>query len=411
MRPIAEALVYHAIGLSLASAALLAAGAPSMAANAPLLNKKGQMMVGGKPFFPVGIYAVPLEDIPSLPAESFNVIINPYWTGSVASARRFVDAARAKDMMFISGFSPHAKVAAKDGAFLEQMVQGLKDDANLLVWNLYEEPPNSKVTAEAARFAYETTSKLDPTRPKMFVDFQLREDFRKTYDIFGYDAYPVGGIRITQWRDRLQKIVQSLKPVPVWAVVQAFGVTSAEDVAKTTGRSQWVLPTPEEERLMCYEAILQGAQGILFYQYLGQVRRRTEFGNYILQLGAELRSLTHAFLAPSVKERLSIGNKEIDADLREVAAPENPAAKQLYLIAANGASATSAVARHFPGVLQTDVRIAIKGAPRGQAELIGSAGTSSAKAGRIVTLRDGAFTDSFEPHGVHVYKITVGRSQ
>jgi hypothetical protein len=314
-------------------------------------------------------------------------------------------------MMFISGFSPHAKVAAKDGAFLEQMVQGLKDDANLLVWNLYEEPPNSKVTAEAARFAYETTSKLDPTRPKMFVDFQLREDFRKTYDIFGYDAYPVGGIRITQWRDRLQKIVQSLKPVPVWAVVQAFGVTSAEDVAKTTGRSQWVLPTPEEERLMCYEAILQGAQGILFYQYLGQVRRRTEFGNYILQLGAELRSLTHAFLAPSVKERLSIGNKEIDADLREVAAPENPAAKQLYLIAANGASATSAVARHFPGVLQTDVRIAIKGAPRGQAELIGSAGTSSAKAGRIVTLRDGAFTDSFEPHGVHVYKITVGRSQ
>ena len=83
----------------------------------------------------------------------------------------------------------------------------------------------------------------------------------------------------------------------------------------------------------------------------------------------------------------------------------NPSSNELYLIAANMAHKTPAVERHFPGVRQADVRIVLKDMGDGQAEVVGTAGTGSAKAGRIVPIHEGILVDSFDPYCVHIYKI------
>ena len=36
-------------------------------------------MLGDKPFFPVGLYEVAIPEIRSVPKESFNVVVDPYW--------------------------------------------------------------------------------------------------------------------------------------------------------------------------------------------------------------------------------------------------------------------------------------------------------------------------------------------
>ena len=188
----------------------------------------------------------------------------------------------------------------------------------------------------------------------------------------------------------------------MWAVIQAFGHADP--------KHDWVLPTPNEIRCMTYTAVIEGAQGILFYSHGRKgdpfyIRDHAEYWAFLQRLGAELQTLSPVLLSPAANDRVSVENKSIDVTLRKRVVAGNPSSTELYLIAANMAHKAPAVERHFPGVKQADVRIVLKDVGDGQAEVVGGAGAGSAKAGRSCRSVQGAFTDSFDPYAVHIYRI------
>jgi hypothetical protein len=392
-------------GCLLVAAVMLAHCAAGLAAQPAVLNAKGQLLLDGRPLFPVGIYEVPIPEIPSVSKESFNVIVNPYWAQGPQSTPEYLKAARASGFSLIAGF-PYEKVRARDGKYIEEYVRAVKDDDQLLTWYLFEEPAGSRIKVDEGEAALKMVRKQDPARPILFVDFDLKhiEEYKNCYDIFAYDYYPVGTGSMVYWRNLVNRVMKAVRPKPVWLVIQAFGYDDQ--------KKDWTLPTPQEMRCMTYLAVIQGAQGILFYAHARKgdsfyVRDHPEHWACLQQLAAELLTLSPVLLAPAVDDRVSVENKSLDVTLRRRAAPSNAAQTELYLIAANLAHTAPALNRHFPGVRQSAVRIALTDMDQGRAELVGTAGAGSAKAGRSLPIQGGTFTDAFDPYAVHIYKIST----
>lgn len=391
------------LGLFFALAILSIHISAGMAAPPAALDGQGRLMLGDKPFFPVGLYEVAIPEIRSVPRESFNVVADPYWAQGPQTTPEYLKAAGEGGSFLIAGL-PFEQVRAKDDRFIERYVRAVKGDEHLLVWYAFEEPSGSHVTVEQGEFACQAIHKQDPARPILFVDFQTKNvtAYRNCYDIFAYDFYPIGTSSIVYWRNMLKGVVQAAHPKPVWGVIQAFGHADP--------KHDWVPPTPEEIRCMAYLAVIEGCQGILFYSHGRRgdpfyVREHPEHWAFMQRLGAELQALSPVLLSPVVDGGASVGNKSIDLILRRRVVAGNPPTAEMYLVAANMAHKTPAVERHYPGVRQADVRIVLKDVGDGQAEVVGSAGTGSAKAGRIVPIHGGAFVDSFDPYCVHVYRI------
>ena len=163
---------------------------------------------------------------------------------------------------------------------------------------------------------------------------------------------------------------------------------------------------------MTYIAVIEGAEGILFYSHGRKgdpfyIRDHDEHWAFVQRLGRELQTLSPVLLTPAAKEQVSVANKSINVTLRKRAVAGPPSSTELYVIAANMAHRAPAVERHFPGVKQTEVRIVLKDVGDGQAEVVGTAGAGSAKAGRFLPIREGAFRDSFDPYAVHIYRIST----
>ena len=356
--------------------------------------------VSGVPFFPVGLYEVPLDELPTVPRTSFNVIVNPYWAQGPQSTPQHLAAIRQHGFFLIPGF-PYETIRDRDVAFIGLYVPAVKDDDRLLVWNLFEEPSGSHITVEQGELAFQTLRRFDSRRPVLFVDFDRKNiaAYKNCYDIFGYDFYPIGTSSIVYWRNLLRQAIAAARPKPTWAVIQAFG---HDDPKK-----DWVLSTADEMRCMTYAAIINGAQGILFYSHARKhdpfyVRDHPEHWAALQRLGAELMTLAPVLLAPPAKQTVTVSSRSVDASLR---IEGSPGRETFHLVAANVAHKTPAEARHYPGVRQSNVRIAIEGLDAAEAELIGDAGSGSAAAGRRVPISGGAFTDSFDPYAVHIYKI------
>jgi hypothetical protein len=153
------------------------------------LDMHGRLCVGAAPMFPVGFYEVPIAGMPTVPRESFNTIVNPYWAQGPRSTPQHLAAARTNGFFLIAGF-PFENIRAKDMPYVERYVWAVKDDDRLLVWNLFEEPSGSHITVEQGELAYRTLRRLDRTRPVLFVDFEQKNiaAYRNCYDIFGYDT-------------------------------------------------------------------------------------------------------------------------------------------------------------------------------------------------------------------------------
>lgn len=150
---------------------------------------------------------------------------------------------------------------------------------------------------------------------------------------------------------------------------------------------------------MAFTAINTGAQGILYYQYS---TTNAEHWAALQRSGAELVTLSPVLLLPPTNGRVSTSHPRIVVSLRE---DRTAGVEAWYLIAANIAHQTPAVARHYPGVSLSGVRLSLQVLEAGVAELIGGAGTGSAQPGRKVSVAGGVLTDTFDPFAVHVDRI------
>ena len=232
---------------------------------------KRRTIVDGKPFFPLGIYMVGVNEqsFPTFLTGPFNCIM-PYVEPSV----RQLDYCRANGIEVIypvnSVWSWHKHrpkgVNSDDEAqaYVERVVNEKKDHPAILAWYCNDEISLEKFPQLLAR--QQLLERIDPGHPTWTVLYQYGEvrGYYPTFDVVGTDPYPVPMSpigNVAMWTRTTDEEVMGLKPI--WQVPQAFAWADCRGPERKNDR----FPTREEMVNMSWQCVANGANGLVYWCY------------------------------------------------------------------------------------------------------------------------------------------------
>jgi hypothetical protein len=307
---------------------------------------------------------------------------------------------------------------------LTQVVESLRGHAAFGAWKGHDEPRNpfnpahSVPPANLAR-GHRKVNALDPDHPLVIVQAPRGSveglvPYRPAFDIAGVDIYPVSyppGVHSDQKNkdvsvvgDMTQWIRKAAGTKPVWVTLQIAwsGVIPTASKRGLLPR----FPSNAELRFMAYQAIVNGARGLVFFGgHLTSVMSPADaaagwnwsFWKQALQPVVQQLasgSLAPALVAPASRAKVVAASKDIELVTRQTD-------RFLYVIAVRRGGSTSQV--QLSGVPKS-----IKG---GQVlfEYVQDPPpppiVPADQKFRSVAVADGAFRDWFAPHDVHVYRF------
>jgi len=160
-------------------------------------------------------------------------------------------------------------------AMLRKVVGRLKDHPGMGVWKGVDEPEWAKQPLEPMLRAREILRQLDPNHPVAVTHaprgtVESLRPYMAAADITGADIYPVGyppgahslgaNKQISMVGDYTRTMMEvAAGRAPVWMILQ-IAWSGVIKPGKTLR-----LPTFPEERFMAYQAIIQGARGLVFF--------------------------------------------------------------------------------------------------------------------------------------------------
>lgn len=289
----------------------------------------------------------------------------------------------------------------KKEAFLREVVNRFKDHPGLGIWKGEDEPQWGKAKIPPMLRARDVVRELDTNHPIAIIEaprgtVEELQVYNAAGDITGADIYPISyppgtdsllaNKEISMVGDYTRKMVEvSQGRMPVWMVLQ-IAWSGVVKPGKTLR-----FPTFPEERFMTYEAIINGARGLVYFG--GNVTQAMSpedaalgwnwtFWKRVLRPVIEEvgnhSPLAAALVAPDAKTLITVRNGPgIEFCAREVGA-------DFYLLACQRDRATAQV--QFENVPMPD----------GKVELM----YESPRQVRVVR---GTFSDWFAPFEVHVY--------
>jgi hypothetical protein len=313
---------------------------------------------------------------------------------------------------------------------LVRIVNGLKGHPALGAWKGVDEPanPNRPAPVPAAGMvrAYGRLKQLDDDHPVVItqaplgpVDDLIR--YRPALDITGADIYPVGyppgahsdlpNNDISVVGDVTTKMVQAAGTKPVWMTLQIAwsGILPRQSQPDLVPR----FPTLLQERFMAYQAIINGARGLIFFGGdLTAVMRPRD-----AQLGWNwtfwtlvLKPLMIELGSPSVRPALVAPT---------VAGPQASAA-DVELIARDDGTFLYVIAVRRSGTLTNRVTFTNlprrrNGTPIAGGEVVFEYAQAplpppidpTKQVFRRISVANDTFTDWFGPHDTHVYRFRL----
>jgi hypothetical protein len=166
---------------------------------------------------------------------------------------------------------------------MTNIVANFKDHPGLGVWKGADEPANPLrgqfvLPPPPLVRAYKKLKTLDPGRPLVIIQAPRGKvadlvPYRPAFDITGADIYPISyppGIHtdtanpdITVVGDMTRKMRQAAGGKPIWMTLQIAwsGMAPSTDHPDNVPR----FPSLRQERFMAYEAIVDGARGLMFF--------------------------------------------------------------------------------------------------------------------------------------------------
>ena len=291
-----------------------------------------------------------------------------------------------------------ATPGSPEAAKLRRVVEALRRNPGLGLWRGLDEPWWLRWPAPALTYAYRTVRSLDPAHPMLTIQAPRGtrwdlEAYSAATDAHGVNAYPVTyGTRdprlhiVGEWTAMMRSVT------PSNAVVTTLQICSS-GAYDPSGSGGYVIPTFRQERYMAYDAIINGARGLIFF---GGGNRRCftpaddpyswnwTFWRTVLQpLLAELgprTPLNRALLARRVPLRLRLSDPGTQVDVR------SPRDGELWVIAA----------RHGTGTKN----VRISGLPGWAKRAI------VYREPRALRARNGAIVDRLAQWDVRVYRFT-----
>jgi hypothetical protein len=347
----------------------------------------------------------------------------------IAAERTLLDAAGAHGLhgWLWLGDVPNlpAGTTSPQAKLLAQVADGLQSHPALGAYKGIDEPRNPFRGANWIRpaglvRAYERLHRIDPAHPVVIIQApiatvaQLRP-YRPAFDITGADVYPVSyppgthtqaaNKDISVVGDITKRMMQAAGTKHVWMTLQIAwsGVVPSHQHPEHVPR----FPTLPQQRFMAYQAIVNGARGLVFFGgHLTQVCTPADaaagwnwtFWEQVLRpLVSELSSneLAPALAAPNA-------NVPVKASAPGVELVARRAGNTLFVIAVRRGGSVSRV--KFTGLP------AVRGA-RVLFEYVQDPPPPPIEAGhqvfREVDVAGGSFSDWFAPHDVHVYRFAL----
>ncbi len=225
---------------------------------------------------------------------------------------------------------------------------------------------------------YEILKELDPYHPVCMVFNRgagQARPFMDSLDIAMADPYPIPNTPVTDVSDTCDEILEVCDGTqPLWIVPQAFG-----------GGEWWSRePTPAEERVMSYLALIHGATGLQYFVRRPEVRfpKSPQAWSECSAVAFEAAEMTPALLSAEPRPKVTSSSPAV-----HVAAWLDRGI--ITVLAANSENAPTSVRIELPGVAYS-----------GEADVLFE--------NRKVSVQAGAIEEMLDAFGTRAYAIPVG---
>lgn len=325
-------------------------------------TKNGVISIDGKPFFPIGTYGAPVEDYDKLKQAGYNFVV-----AHVENLDK-VHEAGLKAAVHVSGTPP-------DWPEVAETVNKYKNHPAVLCWMLFDEPGYNRADLLDIYNLYNVVYQADPNHLSYLVITTptVYKTFGQCCDILSVDTYPIAQGDITAvGRNMAKAYRETLQEQPLWHCGQLFKWPAQR------------MPTPQEHRYMTYTALMEGANGLLWYTYKG-------FGQYLpvdapdlweyhKKLLKEITALTPLFLERRVGKKITLAknNELIHGYIKECSLGQ-------FAIVVNHSKTETVTA---------DIKLPVAG---GSVSVYGE--------DRSVAVAGGTISDEFKPLDVHIYQL------
>jgi hypothetical protein len=375
-------------------------------------DSHGTVLVDGVASFPIALSPPPPRGAPSpTGADALAEVVaagitflrvgprRGHWTDdALVDAEGWNDAAAARGVhtWIALGELAHAQPDTPEDAQLQQVVSTLKDSPGFGIWKGQEEPFTRGFSGPALQHAFDATGAVDPDHLFVIIEAPRGSaadlaQYSAVCSGHGVDIYPVvfGDAdpdlsRVGKWTRRIGSIT------PGRAVFTTLQIcfSGSDDPA---GSGAFVLPTHRQARFMAYDAIINGARGLIFFGGDNPTCQSpadaalgwnwTFWNDVLKRLVAELGRhgrLYPALLVPDTGPRVRTDDPGTEIASRRVG-------ETIWVIAA----------RRGRGTRQVRISGLPEAITRGR----------HYRSNRPVAVRHGAFTDTFSQWDVHVYLL------
>src|ERR671934_1427720 len=262
------------------------------------IDPTGALVIGGQKVFPLGLSLPPpvggktpdgkdaWQEIKA-GGVSFVRTGRADWNAQqidaqIAAERKLEDAAAAHRLHCWLWLGDLPNLPTTPGSPKEQLltnvVDAFKDHPGLGAYKGIDEPQHSNIAAAGLVRAHTKLQALDPDHPVVIVQAPVGTvadltPYRPAFDITGADIYPVayppgeqtGGPNkdISVVGDVAKTMVAAAGAKPIWMTLQIAWSGTATSKSRPTIVPRF--PSLPEERFMAYQAIVNGALGLVFF--------------------------------------------------------------------------------------------------------------------------------------------------
>ena len=409
------------------------------------IDVNGCLVVDGQKVFPLGLSEAPPQNghtpegkdaWAEVASGGVNFIRSGFrdWNlqqldNQIAAEHARMDAAAAHGLYCWPRLGNAGNLPATPGSVQEQLLARIANDLKshraLGAYKGVDEPAHGGTPAAGLARARTSLRRVDANHPIVVTQAPRRlanlVAYRPAFDITGADIYPVAyppGMHsdlpnrdISVVGDVTKKMVEAAGAKPVWMTLQI----AWSGMAPNQQRPDLVprFPTLHQERFMAYQAIVNGARGLIFFGgQLTQVMRPRD-----AQAGWNwtfwrlvLRPLLVELTSPSVLPALlaPVAQSTVTASAADVELTARRSGNFLYVIAVRRGGTTS--------------RATFSGLPRKSSGAQLTAGQvmfeyaqdplppplqPDKQQFRYVKVDNGSFKDWFGPHDAHVYRFNL----
>ncbi len=374
-------------------------------------DRDGMMVIDGKRSFIIGSYHLPKSAAPykTLAENGYNLIHTP-------ADKKALDRAGANGLKaWITVGYIRESSRVKDSIRIMKTVHQYRGHPALLFWEMVDEPAFNwnhaevKIPPEPLIRTCRLIRSIDPVHPVYTNHGPVNlvstlQKYNPSTDVLACDIYPVipRGIKPTyalypdgqqgdllntyisqvgEYTDKMMRVGRHTKPV--FMVLQGFAWEMLKPENERDS-SMILYPTYGQTRYMAYDAIVHGANGVIYWG-TRHTPQSSRFLNDLNRVTRELAGMKEILSSESVRPRISKTYHElrysVDAGV-EIMAKEYEGT--LYLLTVNSD--------------KNPVRVTLSGLRKYKKSRV-------LQENRSVVVRNGAITDDFSPFDVHIYQL------